>query len=94
MAPLEPSTWAWWTWALHGLAAYYLVNFFLHFFRFRRLERRADDGDEADLERYNRSLRGFPASGYAKMLGKSPLEADDQESDGPGGGASGPSGSS
>jgi hypothetical protein len=76
MAPLQPATWDWWTWALYALAAYYLVNFFLHFFRFARLERRAHEGGPEEVERFNRALRGFPASGYAKMLGKRPLEAD------------------
>lgn len=74
MAPFEPSTWAWWTWVLHALAAYYVVNFFVYFFRFGHLEVEARDGDAEAVERFNRSLRGFPASGYAKMLGYRPLE--------------------
>lgn len=82
MAPFEPSTWAWWTWVLHGLAAYYLVNFVVHFFRFRRLETAAMEGGPRDVARFNESLRGFPASGYAKMLGYRPLEAGDERDDG------------
>ena len=56
------------------MAAWYTVQFFLHYVRFARLEREAGHGDEAAVERFNAALRGFPASGFAKMLGKRRLE--------------------
>lgn len=53
-----------------GLAVYYTVDFFLHFFRFRRLAAAVRAGDAGAKRAYNRALRGFPHSGYAKMLGR------------------------
>lgn len=51
-------------------ASYYTVQFFIHFFRFQRLEKAADEGDQEAAAAFNRSIRGFPGAMYAKMLGK------------------------
>lgn len=73
MSPTDPGTWSAWTWALLGLSVYYTVDFFLHFARFRRLERAALRGDLGAARQFNRAIRGFPHSGFAKMLGKRPI---------------------
>lgn len=65
----------WWVVALYLVGGLHLAFFFAFFVLFRRAEARARaEGGERVL-RYNRMLRGFPNSFYAKMLGKRPLEA-------------------
>jgi len=75
--------WSPWIWWLHGLAAYYLLGFFWFWFRFQSAERVARSGDAAAVERFNRMLRGFPNSIYAKMFGKRALDlqADGERSE-------------
>lgn len=76
MSPYEPGTWSAWTWFLHVFGVWYLWRFFACYFRFRRLERAAQGGDADAVEAFNASLRGFPRNGFAKMMGKRPLEVD------------------
>jgi hypothetical protein len=71
LAPTGP----WWVLALYLLGALHLAFFFAFFVLFRRAEARARAEGGALVLRYNRMLRGFPNSFYAKMLGKRPLEA-------------------
>lgn len=71
MAPVYQ---AWISW-LYAFGGVYLVAFFVYFQRFRRAERHARSSGGAAVARYNRMLRGFPNSFYAKMLGKRPLDA-------------------
>lgn len=72
----DPSTWSWWIWTLHGLGALFLMGFVTYWFRFAGLQASAQRGHAADVRRYNRALRGFPNSFYAKMLGKVPLSKE------------------
>jgi hypothetical protein len=72
----SPEEWSLWIWWLHALAAYYVAGFVWFFFAFRRDERRARSGGPEDIERYNLRLRGFPNSGYAKMLGRRALREE------------------
>jgi hypothetical protein len=51
--------------------------FFRHYVRFRRLEAAAEAGGADEVAAFNRALRGFPASGYAKMLGKRPMTGEE-----------------
>ncbi len=62
------------TWALYALALLYLVGFLWFWMRFEGAERKAKrEGGDAVLA-YNRMLRGFPNSVYAKMFGKRAFE--------------------
>ncbi len=76
--PDPMASWSPWAWFLHAFGAAFLIGFVAYFWLFAVLERRASDGDPVAVSRFNRSLRGFPNFVYAKMLGKSPLEADDE----------------
>ncbi len=74
MSEWDPQTWSRLAQALYGLGALYLLGFFIFFSRFLVAEKHARTGDAAAVRRYNRMLRGFPNSFYAKMLGKRRLE--------------------
>ena len=65
----------WWVLGLYLAGALHLAFFFTFFVLFRRAEARARSEGGALVPRYNRMLRGFPNSFYAKMLGKRPLDA-------------------
>jgi hypothetical protein len=79
MSATDPTTWSAVVWALTGLAVYYTVDFFLHFFRFRRLGAAVAAGEPGAVRAYNRALRGFPRSGYAKMLGRTRLVESEEK---------------
>lgn len=70
----DPAAWSPIVWFLYGFGALYLVGFFAYFFRFERAEKTAHASDPASVAHFNRILRGFPNSFYAKMLGKRRLE--------------------
>lgn len=74
MFDTDPTQWRWSTWWLYALAAYYLVNFFVFWFRFKAAEAKARAGAPGDVLRYNRMLRGFPNVVYAKQFGKRPFQ--------------------
>ena len=86
MSPYDPATWSVWTWFLSFLGVYFLGGFFVYLPRFRRLEAAAADGGEDAVRAYNAALKGWPRSGYAKMVGRTPLAAPAGEE----GGAAGP----
>lgn len=69
----DPASWGWMVWTLHAVGAAYALLFVAYWVRFVAGERRARSGSPEDVRRYNRSLRGFPASLYAKMMGRRPL---------------------
>lgn len=75
----DPTAWRWSTWWLYAVAAWYMVNFFVFWFRFKAGERKAKAGAAADVTRYNRMLRGFPNAVFAKMFGKRPYEVPKPE---------------
>lgn len=75
MAPTDPTTWSFFTWWLWMLGLYYLGGFFLHWFRFRRLERDLAKRKKGSVDAWNAGISGWPAVGYAKMLGKQKLES-------------------
>ena len=66
-----------WIWFWHAWGAWFLIEFFRHWVKFRRLEADVAAGAPLAVYRYNRALRGLPGSGYAKMLGKVPLPERD-----------------
>lgn len=74
MAPWDPAQWSPFAQAMYGVGALYLVLFFAFFALFHRAAARARSGEPADVQRYNRLLRGFPNAFYAKLLGKRRLE--------------------
>lgn len=76
MAPTDPTTWDIWTWWLWAMGLYYLVGFFVHWVRFRRLERDVEARRKGSVKAWNKGISGFPAAGYAKMMGKRKLEPD------------------
>jgi hypothetical protein len=73
------TTWAFSTWLLYALAAYYLAGFLVCFVRFETLERKAKTEGGAAVEKYNRALKGFPNLVYAKMFGKRAFEVQKTE---------------
>ena len=74
MADFRPQDWPLAVWVLYGLGALYILGFLAFFFRIETAAKRAAHGAHADVVRYNRMLRGFPNSLYARMLGRRPLE--------------------
>jgi hypothetical protein len=76
MAPTDPTTWSLGIWLLWAIGTYYLVGFFIHWFRFRRLEKLVAAKDIGYAAAWNRGISGFPAAGYAKMMGLHKLETD------------------
>lgn len=76
MAATDPTTWSLGVWILWAIGSYYLIGFFVHWFRFRILERNVLSRKKGAIDAWNDGISGFPAAGYAKMLGKHKLEAD------------------
>ncbi len=71
---LDFRAWSLWIWWLYAFGAYCLVGFLWFWVRLHGLARAAEGGLPAQVERYNRALRGFPNAVFAKMMGLSAME--------------------
>ena len=69
-----PTQWTRTTWFFVVLGGLYAVGFVVFWFRFPAADKAARRGDPGAPERFNRMLRGFPNTMYAKMFGKKPYE--------------------
>ncbi len=72
---LDVQSWSFWIWWLYAFAVYCLVGFLWFWVRLQGLYRGAAEGLPAQVERYNRALQGFPNAVFAKMMGRSAIEA-------------------